>query len=92
MKNTATVWNQQERIYKLLQITTSAKIKKADPATGGNIHLASNWGNNETQEHINQYHNRGAMLFRLFQKYFDIAFCYDYPEHEHSKRLMKASN
>ena len=81
MKTLTEIYEQQTRIYNLLQNVTTSQIKKAHPDTGGNMLLAHNWGNESAQKILSIHQNRSSFLFKLFQKHYHIAFCKTYPNH-----------
>jgi hypothetical protein len=81
MKTTSQIYEQQNKIYSLLYNVTSQNINRVNPETGGNLHLAHNWGNDEAQKYLEQYNDRSSFLFRLINKHYHIAFCAQYPDH-----------
>lgn len=81
MKSTATIYDQQERVYKLLYANAIRQMSQIDPATGGSLHLAHNWGNEKAQQYLQQYQRRCEILTALFTKYYRRAFKYEYPAH-----------
>ena len=68
MKTTAQIYEQDNRVSKLLWEVTSAAIKRVHPDTGGSLHLAHNWGNAEAQTILEQHSQRQHLLYILFKK------------------------
>lgn len=85
MKSTSQIYEQSDRLSKLLHIVTTNAIKRVHPETGGNIHLAHNWGNDEAQKILEQYRDRQSLIFNLGRKHYHLAFKRQYPEHLASK-------
>lgn len=85
MKTTSQIYEQDNRISRLLWEVTSQNIKRVHPDTGGNLHLAHNWGNDEAQKYLEQHSKRQSFIFHLFQKYYFRAFVRQYPNHTRSK-------
>lgn len=88
MKSTSSIYDQDSRVHRLLCEVTMASIKRVNPETGGSMHLAHNWGNEEAQKLLEQHRNREHFLFNLFKKHYHVAFCREYPDHMLAKRKV----
>ena len=85
MKTTSQIYEQDNRVYKLLTEVTMAAIKRVHPDTGGSLHLAHNWGNSEAKAILEKHSKREHIIYTLFQKYYHKAFCLQYPNHLKAK-------
>lgn len=88
MKTTNEIFLQQMRVDKLLWEVTSKLINKVHPQTGGSLHLAHNWGNDEAKKHLDRHKDRQIFLNSLFGSHYKRAFIRQYPNHILSKNIL----
>ena len=81
MKTTSQVYSQDNRVSKLLWQVTSAAIARVHPETGGNLHIAHNWGNDEAQQLLEQFRDRQHRIFTISRELYRKAFKMEYPNH-----------
>jgi hypothetical protein len=85
MKTTGQIYDQYDRTTDLLYVVTIQKLKKAHPETGGSLHLAHNWGNEEAQKILSIHFDRLSKIHRIYEKLYRKAFRIQYPDHLSNK-------
>lgn len=86
-KSTSEILDQCNRIHALLMDTTHAKLLREDPHTGGNLMLASNWGEGNCRQIVQQHYERSHRIFHIRKRALEIAFSFEYPDHLLSKTV-----
>ncbi len=81
MKTVSQVQQQNHRVWQGSLQHYKNLIKQEDPATGGNLMLAGNWGNTRAKEIVALYFERCTRLFNANRAAHLKAFAHEYPEH-----------
>ena len=80
-KTSENAYAQYSRLYQDMVTRAQEKIREADPATSGSMHLAHNWGNAQARAILNWFNRRRNRLTLSYPAVQKRAFSRENPTH-----------